>query len=167
MRKKYIHICLLEIWGICLHLFNGVKFLWYQMHPQIAQCMGPTWGPRGFCRPQVVPMLAPHTPDTVIHHIEQSWKDESMGDFLHLYHEKAHQLLSIAYIKIQQIKCLPLNTKIMDAIIATGISIMPTWHLRPCQEIGSELVRVLSCFLFSSKPLPQSMLTYCQLDLQR
>ena len=33
------------------------------LHPttQIAKFMGPTWGPPGFCRPQMGPMLAPRT----------------------------------------------------------------------------------------------------------
>ena len=30
-------------------------------HSQIANFMGPTWGPPGFCRAKVGPMLAPWT----------------------------------------------------------------------------------------------------------
>ena len=34
---------------------------WYCMSSQITKFMGPTWGPPGSCRPQMVPMLVPRT----------------------------------------------------------------------------------------------------------
>ena len=32
------------------------------------------------------------------------------------------------------------------------------------QSTGSALVHVMACCLFGAKPLPEPMLTYCQLD---
>ena len=33
-----------------------------------------------------------------------------------------------------------------------------------CQRTRSALVKVMACRLFGAKPLPESMLTYCQLE---
>ena len=40
---------------------TGLRFCYIQLTPQIAKFMEPTWGPPGFCRPQMGPMLAPRT----------------------------------------------------------------------------------------------------------
>ena len=48
-----------RISNICLNL-NCVYDSFYEV-PQIANFMGPTWGPPGSCRPQMGPMLAPWT----------------------------------------------------------------------------------------------------------
>ena len=40
----------------------------------------------------------------------------------------------------------------------------PTSIAYICQSTGSTLVQVMACHMVSAKPLPEPVLTYCQLD---
>ena len=51
------------------------------------------------------------------------------------------------------------------------VSLAHLTHFSPsaaymCQWTGSALVQIMACRLFGAKPLPEPMLTYCQMDPQ-
>ena len=60
---KLIHINDRSLKTGCCHDAQSVTegTVVVEMTTQVARLMGPTWGPRGSCRPQVGPMLAPWT----------------------------------------------------------------------------------------------------------
>ena len=56
------HLELLTLFPIYSNYCNSLKIITLQeISAQIANFMGPTWGPPGSCQPQMGPMLAPST----------------------------------------------------------------------------------------------------------
>ena len=121
-----------------------------------AKFMGPTWGPSGASRTQVGPMLAHELNYLGCYIVMKYW----------VYVIQSVMIIIVYYLTtswgfyIHSENMWPYYRK----LIRITINSSPPSAAYTLRWIGSALVQVMAWHRIGAKPLPEPMLTYCQLD---
>ena len=122
----------------------GPKSTLIQAMSLIAKFMGPTWGPCGAGRTHMGPMLA-------------TWTWCIFSTMLGFQSTQAH-------LHINSLQSSFVIWHQRSRSFCSGLNVLTHWGWVTHRYVSRSLVKIKACCLFSTKPLSEPMMSYCQLD---